>query len=168
MDNQTCNELKNIQYKSMLLSKNSTTPEMITMKPNNNFDIDKFLDDEKKTRNNDNWNKMDKTFKIKKLYQYADKYCLKHNCPDNCNKNLKALLKSHLDKKRLTSNKEVEYCKDNHEIINIPSLHYKNKRFTMERSDKRISTVKSLAPSKKTIKNKSRKSPKLKIKEDNS
>ena len=151
MDNQQCNELKNIQYKSMLLSKKSTTPELIS-NTNNNIDIDKFLDEEKNTRSNENWNKMDKTFKIKKLNQYAEKFCLKHNCPENCIKNLKLLLKNHLDKKRLVSNKEVEYNKEQQEIINIPSLIYKNKRFTIERSEKRVSTVKSLAPLKKTIK----------------
>jgi|MDSZ01.3.fsa_nt_gb hypothetical protein len=171
MDNQQCNELKNIQYKSMLLSKKSTTPELISKTNNNNIDIDKFLDEEKKTRSTENWNKMDKTFKIKKLNQYAEKYCLKHNCPENCVKNLKLLFKSHLDKKRLVSNKEVEYCKDTQEIISIPSLNYKNKRFTIERNDKRISTVKSLAPLKKTIKSTSRKksrknSPKIKIQDD--
>ena len=157
MDNQQCNELKNIQYKSMLLSKKSSTPDLMSNKNNNNFDLDKFLDDERKTRSNENWNKMDKTFKIKKLNQYAEKFCLKHNCPENCIKNLKILLKSHLDKKRLLSNKEVEYCKEEQEIINIPSLNYKNKRFTIERSEKRISTIKSLAPSKKTIKKKIKK-----------
>ena len=167
MDNQQCNELKNIQYKSMLLSKKSSTPDLMSNKNNNNFDLDKFLDDERKTRSNENWNKMDKTFKIKKLNQYAEKFCLKHNCPENCIKNLKILLKSHLDKKRLLSNKEVEYCKEEQEIINIPSLNYKNKRFTIERSEKRISTIKSLAPSKRTIKKKSRKiSPKLIIKDE--
>ncbi len=153
----------------MLLSKKSTTPELIS-KTNNNIDIDKFLDEEKKTRSNENWNKMDKTFKIKKLNQYAEKFCLKHNCPENCVKNLKLLLKNHLDKKRLLSNKEVEYNKEEQEIIDIPSLSYKNKRFTIERSDKRVSTIKSLAPSKKTVKavnKKSRKiSPKIKIKDD--
>ena len=167
MDNQQCNELKNIQYKSMLLSKNSNTPDLMSNKNNSDFDLDKFLDDERKTRSNENWNKMDKTFKIRKLNQYAEQFCLKNNCPENCVKNLKILLKTHLDKKRLLSNKEVEYCRDNQEIVNIPSLHYKNKRFTIERSDKRISTIKSLAPSKKTIKKKSRKnSPKLKIKDE--
>ena len=43
MDNQQCNELKNIQYKSMLLSKKSTTPELIS-KTNNNIDIEAYSD----------------------------------------------------------------------------------------------------------------------------
>ena len=168
MDNQQCNELKNIQYKSMLLSKNNTTPEMISIKTKNNIDIDKFLDEEKKSRSTENWNKMDKTFKIKKLNDYAESYCNKNNYPDNCLKNLKLLLKSNLDKKRLLSNKEVEYDKEVQEIINIPNLIYKNKRFSIERGEKRISTIKSLAPSKKDTKKKSRKrSPKKKIKDDN-
>ena len=57
MGDQQCNELKNIQYKSMLLSKNSTTPDMMSIK-SNNIDLDKFLDEEKKTRISENWNKM--------------------------------------------------------------------------------------------------------------
>ena len=81
------------------------------------------------------------------------------------------IIQNHLDKKRLVSNKEVEYNKEQQEIINIPSLIYKNKRFTIERSEKRVSTVKSLAPLKKTIKSTSRKksrknSPKIKIQDD--
>lgn len=167
MDNQQCNELKNIQYKSMLLSKNNTTPEMISIQTKNAIDIDKFLDEEKKSRSTENWNKMDKTFKIKKLNDYAEKFCNKNDYPDNCLKNLKVLLKSNLDKKRLLSNKEVEYDKEIQEIINIPNLIYKNKRFSIERGDKRISTIKSLGPSNKDTKKKSRKrSPKVKIRED--
>jgi hypothetical protein len=172
MDNNQCNELKNIQYKSMLLSKNITTPDLISLKSNNNnIDIDKFLDDEKNICYAESWNKMDKAFKVKKLYKYAEHYCIKNNCPDNIVKNLKILLKSHLDKKRLINNKEVEYCKEKQEIINIPNLNYKNKRFTIDRADKRVSTIKSLAPLKsqlaKTIKKKSKKrSPKIVV-EDN-
>ena len=168
MDNQQCTELKNIQYKSMLLSKNTSNPETITIKTTNNIDIDKFLDDEKNTRSHENWNKMDKTFKIKKLYHYAEKYCLQNNHTENCTKNLKILLKSHLDKKRLNSTKEVDYNKDTQEIDNIPNLTYKNKRFCIERTEKRISTTKSLAPKKTAKKKKSRKkSPKIVIKDDN-
>jgi hypothetical protein len=48
MDNVQCNELKNIQYKSMLLSKKTTTSDIVSIKSTSNIDIDKFLDDEKK------------------------------------------------------------------------------------------------------------------------
>ena len=171
MDNVQCNELKNIQYKSMLLSKKTTTSDIVSIKSTSNIDIDKFLDDEKKICSNENWNKMDKTFKIKKLYKYADKFCLKNNCPDNSSKILKNLFKSHLDKKRLTNNKEVEYCKEKQEVLNVPNLNYKNKCFTIERSEKRISTIKSLAPIKsqltKTVKKKTKKnSPKINVEDD--
>ena len=95
MDNNQCNELKNIQYKSMLLSKNITTPDLMSLKSTNNIiDIDKFLDDEKNICHAESWNKMDKVFKVKKLYKYAEHYCIKNNCPDNIVKNLKVLLKS--------------------------------------------------------------------------
>ena len=76
-----------------------------------------------------------------------------------------------MDKKRLTNNKEVEYCKEKQEVLNVPNLNYKNKCFTIERSEKRISTIKSLAPIKsqltKTVKKKTKKkSPKINVEDD--
>ena len=46
--------------------------------------------------------------------------------------------------------KDVIYDKDNGTIKDIPALHYvkANKHFTLKNIDKRISTLKSLAPKK--------------------
>ena len=59
-------------------------------------------------------------------------------------------LSTNLDRKRFLKTKEVNYDKDSGIIISIPALFYNssNKKFTLKRSEKRISTLKSLAPKK--------------------
>ena len=69
-------------------------------------------------------------------------------------------LKDSLDKKELLRVKDVIYDKNTGIIKDIPALHYikSNKHFTLKNIDKRISTLKSLAPKKNqgTIKNKNK------------
>jgi hypothetical protein len=69
-------------------------------------------------------------------------------------------LKDSLDKKKLSKVKDVVYDKDTGLIKEIPALTYTKatKHFTLKNIDKRVSTLKSLAPKKNhgngTIKNK--------------
>jgi len=71
---------------------------------------------------------------------------------------LTAFLKDSLDKKKLSRVKDVIYDKNNGTIKEIPALVYtkSSKHFTLKNMDKRVSTLKSLAPKKAhgTIKNK--------------
>ena len=59
-------------------------------------------------------------------------------------------LKDSLDKKKLCKVKDVIYDKINGIVKEIPALTYTktNKHFTLKNMDKRISTLKSLAPKK--------------------
>ena len=63
-----------------------------------------------------------------------------------------------LERKKLQRVKDVIYDKDVGIIKNIPALHYtkSTKHFTLKNTEKRVSTLKSLAPKKinTTIKNK--------------
>ena len=72
-------------------------------------------------------------------------------------------LKDSLDKKKLSRVKDVIYDKENGVVKEIPALLYtkSNKHFTLKNIDKRVSTLKSLAPKKGngTIKNKLVKEP---------
>ena len=69
-----------------------------------------------------------------------------------------AFLRDCLDRKKLQRVKDVVYDKTNGSIKEIPALSYTkaNKHFTLKNMDKRVSTLKSLAPKKTqgTIKNK--------------
>ena len=62
-----------------------------------------------------------------------------------------------LDKKKLQRVKDVNYNKDTGEIKEIPALHFNKptNHYTLKNLDKRVSTLRCLAPKKKqgTVKN---------------
>ena len=66
-----CLELKNIKYKTMLLS---GVPLKETKQSNNLDNLDKFLEDEKNTNKCEPWCKLDKTIKTKKIIDYVELY----------------------------------------------------------------------------------------------
>jgi len=150
-----CQELKNIKYKTMLLNGTSLTE---TKSSNDLSNLDKFLETEKINNSNEPWCKLNKTIKTKKLFEYVDIYKKENNLDEIESKNLMAFLKDSLDKKKLCRVKDVIYDKINGIVKEIPALTYtkSNKHFTLKNMDKRISTLKSLAPKKTngTIKNK--------------
>jgi hypothetical protein len=116
------------------------------------------LEQEKTNNSNEPWCKLNKTIKYKKLLQYVDLYKKNKHLDDEEGQMLVDFLKDSLDKKKLCRVKDVVYDKDNGIIKDIPALTYtkSNKHFTLKNVDKRISTLKSLAPKKGhgTIRNK--------------
>jgi hypothetical protein len=139
-----CVELRNIKYKSMLLKK--TSPKQVTK---HNSNIDDFLEKERTQNKEDQWVKLDKTMKMKKVSAFVETYA-----SDNvlCVKDKNALsefLTCSLDQKKLLKTKEVLYDKVTGTIKSIPCLVYcptSVKKFTLKRCEKRQSTLKSLAP----------------------
>lgn len=148
-----CVELKNIKYKSMLL--NNTIEEKEETKENMS-NLDEFLEGEKKNNSGDPWTKLDKTSKLLKFNEFVCSYCSEHNYSEEDKTDLITMLSTNLDRKKLLKAKEVVYDKDNGKIISIPALQYNPtvKKFTLKRCDKRPSTLKSLAPKKKSSKTK--------------
>jgi hypothetical protein len=139
----------------MLLNGNPL-PE--TKSENDMSNLDKFLEDEKNNNINEPWCKLNKTVKTKKILEYVEKYKTDKCLDDEEEKLLTIFLKDCLDRKKLLRVKDVIYDKTNGSIKEIPALTYTkiNKHFTLKNIDKRVSTVKSLAPKKAqgTIKNK--------------
>jgi hypothetical protein len=90
--------------------------------------------------------------------EYVEKYKTDKCLDEEEEKLLTIFLKDCLDRKKLLRVKDVIYDKTNGSIKEIPALAYTkiNKHFTLKNMDKRVSTVKSLAPKKAqgTIKNK--------------
>jgi hypothetical protein len=155
--NEECIELKNIKYKTMLLSGN-----IIHDFKSSNEDLcnlDKFLEDDKQNNKNEPWSKLDKTIKTKKILSFVEKYSKENNFNHEEENMLVLFLKECLDRKKLQRVKDVEYDKITGEIKDVPALFYNksNKHFTLKNLDKRISTLKSLPPKKSatrgTIKN---------------
>ena len=151
-----CQELKNIKYKTMLLN---GVPLQETKSSNDLSNLDKFLENEKQNNSNEPWCKLNKTIKTKKLMEFVEIYSKEKNMTPDESRSLTAFLKDCLDKKKLARVKDVVYDKDTGTVKEIPALVYTkaNKHFTLKNIDKRVSTLKSLAPKKSgqgTIKNK--------------
>jgi hypothetical protein len=150
-----CIELKNIQFKTMLMT-GVQMPQSKSFQNLNN--LEKFLEDEKISSENEPWCKLNKTIKLKKLQDYVVLYKSENNLDEEEGEILVQFLKDCLDRKKLQRIKDVIYDKENGIVKSIPALTYvkTNRHFTLKNIEKRISTVKSLPPKKGqgTIKNK--------------
>jgi len=139
------------KYKNILNLNTTATDEV------NYNTIDNILEREKQHNKNETWIKLDKTVKIQKLHQYAEKYGKDHNLPVKDIKSLKAFFLDCLEKNKLNKTKEVVYNKETKDITSVPALHFNqtNRAFTLKIIDaKRVSTMKSLTPKRLTEKNK--------------
>jgi len=116
--------------------------------------IDSILEQEKQMNKSETWNKLNKTVKIQKLHNYAEKYAKEHKIGVKDTKTLKTFFISCLEKNKLQKSKDLVYNKDTQEISEIPSLvfHSEIRNFTLKNTDKsRVSTLKSLTPKKMPI-----------------
>ena len=155
-------ELKNIKYKNMLLSNNKEIN-----KNNTQTTINDFLDRERANNKKETWNRLDKTIKLKKLQEYCIRYGKENNLAQAKIESLSQYLKNCLDRKRFERVKDINYDKENEIIKSIPNLSFnkQSKRFTLKRSEKRVSTLKSLGPSRK--RNPANKTKKITIESEN-
>ena len=150
-----CLELKNIKYKTMLIS---GAPLQETKSSSDLSNLEKFLENEQNNNKIEPWSKLDKTIKTKKIIEFIEVYKVKCELDTEESSSLLTFLKDCLNRKKLQRVKDVIYDKENGQIKEIPALQYikASKHFTLKNIDKRISTVKSLTPKKPngTIKNK--------------
>ena len=146
-EKEECQELKNINYKNMLLNGTSLKE---TKSANDISNLEKFLEEEKNNNNNEPWCKLNKTIKNKKLIDFVEIYKQEKNMDEEETNLLTTFLKDSLDKKKLLRVKDVIYDKETGLVKEIPALIYikNSKHFTLKNIDKRISTLKSLAPKK--------------------
>jgi hypothetical protein len=150
-----CLELKNIKYKTMLIS---GAPLQETKSSSDLSNLEKFLENEQNNNKIEPWSKLDKTIKTKKIIEFIEVYKVKCELDTEESSSLLTFLKDCLNRKKLQRVKDVIYDKENGQIKDIPALQYikASKHFTLKNIDKRISTAKSLTPKKPngTIKNK--------------
>ena len=142
-----CIELKNIKYKTMLLT---GTQVKETKSTNDLSNLEIFLEEEQINNQNEPWTKLNKTQKTKKLLAFIDIYSKKQNYDDSESSRLVVFLKDCLDKKRISRVKDIIYDKTTGEITDIPGIIYNKttKHFTLKHSEKRVSTLKHLPPKK--------------------
>lgn len=139
-----CLDLKNIQYKTMLL--NGKTSNLSSI-PNTDVSlIDKCLENEMNITKNLSWTKLDRGDKLKKLKEYSTNYITKNGLNIEIDILYQYLVTS-LDRNRLQKIKEVTYDKKTGIIESIPNLVFNSKtnKFTLKRNEKRTSTLSSLS-----------------------
>ena len=154
-------DLKNIKYKSMLLS-NSTYNNLSPRDTNDVNNINDFLEKEKQTHTNELWSKLDKTIKMQKIRVFIEDYSTINNLTTKESKLLLSFLTTGLEQKRLSKAKDVIYDREAGVIKSIPCLLFNqiNRKFTLKRCEKRQSTLKCLPP-KRTNKTRDNKGTKL-------
>ena len=138
---------------------NDTNKEFTT----NKSDIDTILTNETNQNKCEPWSKLIKTAKIQKLIYYAEQKSDEQELSDSEVLAFKKYLIACLERKRLVSVKDVIYDNENGVIKSIPCLTFNAsiRKYTLKRSDKRASTLKSLGNGKMKAKSKM-KSTKLK------
>jgi len=147
-------ELKNIKYKNMLLSNSKELT-----KDNTQTTINDFLDRERANNKKETWNRLDKTIKLEKLQDFCTRYASDNGLAQIKNDQLSQYLINCLERKRFERVKDVNYDKENQTIKSITNLFYnkQSNRFTLKRSEKRVSTIKSLGLGKKKNNSKTKK-----------
>ena len=149
----SCQELKNIEYKTLLINGNNITSQLRDVS-NNSIDI--MLDRETKLNKSLLWNKVDKTNKIKIFTKYVEHLAIKHILNNEEKDKILKYLIDCIDKKLLLKYRDVNYDKNSGELIDIPNLCFNEltREFSLRKSDKHVSSLRSLAPIKnKTVKN---------------
>lgn len=113
--------------------------------------LESMLENERNNNDNETWTKLSKTIKLKKLLVYVSKYSSENNLSAEEENKLIIFFKDCLDKKKLQRVKDVEYDRNNGNIISIPALiHNKNNHnFTLKNVYKKVVTVKCLTSQKK-------------------
>ena len=135
--------------------KNSFTTRPYNETPEMNYTmIEAMLENEKQRNKSEQWTKLDKTIKIQKLHQFAEKYGKTNNLSTKDVKALKMFFVECLEKNKLNKTKDVHYDKDKRDITSIPALHFNqsSRNFTLKIIDtKRVSTLKSLTPKSENV-----------------
>jgi len=111
--------------------------------------VDHILEKETQQNKIESWNKLNKTIKIQKLSDYADKYGSEQNYSGEEIHKLKQFFLESLERGKLLKTKEVNYNKNLQQIVDIQGLFYHSNthKFTLKIMDaKRVSTLKSLTP----------------------
>jgi hypothetical protein len=111
--------------------------------------MDELLENEKIKNKTEPWNKLNRTLRVQKLHEFAERYGQDQRLSDLEVENLKRFFNECLEKNKLTKAKDVAYNKDTQEVQSVPALTFNpdKARYTLRILDsKRISTLKSLTP----------------------
>lgn len=138
-----CKEYQALKYKTMITT--GTNIEKKIDNETNEEQLNNFLEKELKMNKKQSWNKLTKTEKIKKIKNYITSG-LQNEYSLNDEELLltKRYVLTLLDRKKLTKNHELDYNEETGEIekINIIEFNSKSRKFTLNKSTKKVSSKK--------------------------
>jgi hypothetical protein len=116
--------------------------------------VDEILSQETFQNKSETWSKLNRSIKVQLLHNFAERYGKDQKYGVKEIKSLKRFLTESLDAKRFTKMKDINYDKEQKEVVGVPGLfiHPTNRVFTL-RANERQSTLKSLTPRRITEKN---------------
>lgn len=108
--------------------------------------VDQILETESASRGGQPWSRLNQTARVAKLRAFAVEHCQKQEYGEQEREALVRTLLAGLERRRLTGARDVSYNRETGAVDGIPSLVYQPqaRRFTLKRSDRRVSTLKSL------------------------
>jgi hypothetical protein len=142
-------ELKTLRYKIMLMNGNTPPPVEEKHKKNNYDNLQQFLEKEKDNNNKENWSKLNKSLKQKKLLEFVDNYRVANDLTEEEHGRLTELLKVNMNRGKLAKNKEVNYDRTKGIIKDMPCLVFNKatRHFTIKNMDatKHSTTIKKVS-----------------------
>ena len=138
-----CMELKNINYKSMLLKNKMIVDNGQTYSKN----AEELLENEIKNSKKKKWNKLSLTGKNNKLKSFQKRYCSENKINKKKKKIFDAFLNNLLLNKKLARNKDVDYDVSSGKLMEIFNIEFNSKtnRFTLKSVDKKKSALSGLS-----------------------
>ena len=149
-----CHDLSNLKYKTLLANgKKNAFP---SHKKVDASKIEAILEQEMNTEKKVSWSRLDRIEKIQKLVEYAEEYCKENKMDDKDLQTMKTYLTAAVNRNRLHKVREVKYNKETGRVESVPQLQYNKltRKFTLKRSDKRVSTLSSLGAGTNTTRKK--------------
>jgi len=146
-----CQELKNIQYKTLLMSGTNNLAGGTTYAAGSTpAALDQFLTQESKIVKQESWARLDRSARVVKLHEYALVFGEKNGLDAAAVDLLKRYLVTCLNRRRLRNSKDVRYDKELGKIESLPGLLFNKttRKFTLKRAEGRASTLASLGPGK--------------------
>ena len=152
--NAECMELKNINYKSMLLKNKIIVDNNKVFSQN----AEELLEKEMKSNKKKQWNKLSMTVKNKKIKKYANKYALENDLNNKNKVLLNKFLKKLLMNNKITRNKDVKYDVSTGELLCVLNISFNpsNNRFTLKSNKSKKSVLSGIYKG-KTVKDKNSK-----------
>ena len=97
------------------------------------------------------WNKLEKTFKLKKLFDFADVCASEKHLDAEILAELKKALREKVNRKQLQKSKDVAYNKEEGKVAAISILHFTAEGTFYFKNTDAVSPLLSLAPKNKTV-----------------